>query len=377
MQPAPLQWLLSIYQIRRQPPPLRDLPLLLLKCAVGGLIIGPLLSLFFVVLNAGNPLQIFLKPVILLWSMASGVIWSMSFFVCCGLGTAWVRSLVCGYPPSIIGTVLVVYNTIASSFAGVTALLLTAWLGARLGGDTVHVRVPYLWQVLVVDGLIGGVLALVITAFVKLKLEVERAQAELAAKAIETARAQSLALQSQINPHFFFNTLNSISALVDEDPASAKSMIGRLAEMFRYTLGCTHTESVQLEQELQFVRDYLSIEQARFRQRLRVELPEPPLPTVRVPGLVLQPLVENAVKHGIARRIEGGTISIQVARRGESTRVSVRNTADDSARPGEAALYRQGHALENVRARLRLFTGRQDPLHMEWHEDWTEFSFEI
>lgn len=373
MQPAPLKWLLSIYQLRREPPRLRELPLLLVKCATGGLIIGPLLSVFFVTLSAGNPLQIFVKPEILAWSMASGVIWSLSFYVCCGLGTAWVRSLVSGYPASIIGTVLVVYNTIASSFAGVTALLISA----RIGGDTVKVPVPYLWRVLVIDGLIGGVLALVITAFVKLKLEVERAQAELAAKAIETARAQALALQSQINPHFFFNTLNSISALVDDDPASAKSMIGRLADMFRYTLGCTHTESVGLDQELQFVRDYLAIEQARFRQRLRVELPEAPLPNVRVPGLVLQPLVENAVKHGIARRIDGGTISIQVARHGDATRVSVRNTAEEYGHTDEANLYRRGHALENVRARLRLFTGRQDPLCIEWHADWTEFSFEI
>jgi LytS/YehU family sensor histidine kinase len=147
--------------------------------------------------------------------------------------------------------------------------------------------------------------------------------------------------------------------------------------MFRYTLGCSHMESVGLDQEMQFVRDYLSIEQSRFRKRLHVELPEGPLPDLRVPGLVLQPLVENAVKHGIARRIEGGTVSILIVKEGSGTRVSVRNTADDHEFAAGPNLYRAGHALENVRARLRLFTGRQDPLRIAQNTEWTEFSFEI
>ena len=92
---------------------------------------------------------------------------------------------------------------------------------------------------------------------------------------------------------------------------------------------------------------------------------------------MLQPRVENAVTPGIARRIEGGLISVRVAQGADRTRVSVRNTADDPD-PGEPErLYRHGHALEIVRARLRLFTGRQEPLSVAWNPEWTEFSFEI
>jgi two-component system LytT family sensor kinase len=259
--------------------------------------------------------------------------------------------------------------------ASSVAFAIAVTINTHMGGGLVHFEVPYFWQMLVIDGIIGGVLALVIGAFVKLKMQVQQTQSELSLKAIETARAQALALQSQINPHFFFNTLNSISALVDDDPDAAKQMIGRLADMFRYTLGCTHTEAVGLDQELQFVRDYLAIEQARFRRRLRVELPAGLMSDIRVPGLILQPLVENAVKHGIARSIEGGTISIEVERTDGGTRISVRNTSEHASEP--ASLYRTGHALENIRARLRLFTGLEDPLHIVWNAEFTEFSFVI
>jgi sensor histidine kinase YesM len=372
MNPAtPFQWLTSIFRLHRDPPLWREIPLLLLKCSIWGFLVGPFMAIFFMALSGKNPLLLFQSPAVLLWVACTGVVWALSFYILCGLGSRWVSSLIPGYPPSIVGTILVVYNTIASSLAFAVAIT----INSRLGGGVVHFEVPFFWQMLVIDGLIGGILALIISAFLKLKLQVERTQHELSRKAIETARAQALALQSQINPHFFFNTLNSISALVDDDPDAAKQMIGRLADMFRYTLGCTHNESVGLDQELQFVRDYLAIEQARFRRRLRVKLPIESVSDIRVPGLILQPLVENAVKHGIARSIEGGTVSIEVERVDGGTRISVRNTADHAAAP--ATLYKTGHALENIRARLRLFTGRQDPLQIVWNAEVTEFSFEI
>ena len=181
-----------------------------------------------------------------------------------------------------------------------------------------HIEVPFFWQVVAIDGAIAAVLSLVIGAFMRLKLQVQESQTklreqELAVRelAIAASQAQSRALQSQINPHFFFNTLNTISALIDDDPVAARQMIGRLADLFRYTLGCTNADAVTLGEEVQFVRDYLSIERARFRKRLRVDLPEGLLPDVRIPGLVLQPLVENAIKHGIAPLIDGGSVSVE------------------------------------------------------------------
>ena len=153
-------------------------------------------------------------------------------------------------------------------------------------------------------------------------------------------------------------------------------MIGRLADLFRYTLGCSHADAVTLGEEVQFVRDYLSIERARFRKRLQIELPEGQLPNVRIPGLVLQPLVENAIKHGIATLIDGGSVRVRVQPSSAGFRVSVRNTADEQALPELAAMFRPGHALEIVRARLRLFTGEAEPLQVNRGVDWVEFSFE-
>jgi hypothetical protein len=369
-----MRWVLSIFRLRCAPPPLREIPVLLLKCTAWGMISGPFFALVFAMMTNG-PVAAFplLAPMPLLLSMINGAVWALSFYIACGLGNSYLQRVIGGYPRAIGRPLAVIYNIAASSLAFVAAVTLTS----QIPGFKFEVPAPVFWRIVVIDGMIGGVLALVISAFVKLKMEVVRVQAQLRHNEVETARAQGRALQSQINPHFFFNTLNTISALVDDNPSDAKRMIGRLADMFRYTLGGTHTESVGIGQELQFVRDYLLIEQSRFRKRLRVELPEGPLPDIRVPGLVLQPLVENAVKHGIARRIEGGTVSVTIEKEGTVTRVSVRNSADEHGLIETASLYRAGHALENVRARLRIFTGVEDPLRLAQNSHWTEFSFKI
>jgi sensor histidine kinase YesM len=375
-----MRWLLSIFRIRREPPPLRELPLLFLKVVIFGTLYGPAVGVLFVLIF--NPASIKLfegGPMLFFWAPLEGIIWSVVFFALGSLGNAYLRPLLKGYPPSIIGTVHVVYNSIACSlgFAIVWGLL-------SHFPPPMRVESPYFWRIVLLDGILGGMLALVIGAFVKLKVQVENTQAALHEKEVvqsqlakETAQAQSLALQSQINPHFFFNTLNTISALIEIDPQAAQRTIGRLSDMFRYTLGCTHSGPVALEQEVQFVRDYLAIEQARFQRRLRVELPPGGLTDIAVPGLVLQPLVENAVKHGIAERLDGGTVSINVERNGRTARISVRNTSNGRGDFAEANLFRPGHALENVRARLRLFTGNPNPLRFRSDENWVEFSFDL
>jgi sensor histidine kinase YesM len=205
------------------------------------------------------------------WAPLEGIVWTLSFFIACGLGNAYLRPWLNGYPPSIIGTIHIVYNVIASSLAFAVA----GGIVTHLPGP-VRFEIPYFWRIVALDGVLGGILALVIGAFMKLRVQVEHTQVALHEREVqqselekETARAQSLALQSQISPHFFFNTLNTISALIEIDQKAAQRMIGRLSDMFRYTLGCTHSGPVALEQEVQFVRDYLAIEQARFQRRLR------------------------------------------------------------------------------------------------------------
>ena len=303
------------------------MPGILLRCIVWGVLTGPLWCLLFTaIFNPRAALPFLASPKAV--AMSSFLARVFHFL----LPVLRTRKLL----PYLLArrlfpghrrTVFIAYNALACPLAFASAALVIA----HLPETGVHIEIPYFWSVLIVEAAIGAVLAIVIGAFVKLRLEVERTQTE-------TAKAQALALQSQINPHFFFNTLNSISALVDGDPAAAKRMIGRLSDMFRYTLGCTHTESVTLDQELRFVRDYLEIERARFPQRLSVELPREPLPAIQVPGLVLQPLVENAVKHGIAPLLEGGVVSIRVTQGGGTARISVRNTAAENG-PIEPASF--------------------------------------
>jgi hypothetical protein len=364
-----MRWIFSVFRLRSRPPAWRELPTELLKALIFGLATGPLFAAFFLAIARPAVLAAAFSSVHnVAWMMIQGAVYSLCFYVACGLGNSFLRGRLEGYPNPIVTTVFAVYNAIACCMAFAVAVEVIALLP---GGARLHV--PKLSQIILIDGTLGALLALVCGAFIKLKREVERAQTAL----LDMARAQAHALQSQINPHFFFNTLNTISALVPVDPAAAQRTIGQLAGMFRYTLNSAGSESVDLAEEMQFVRDYLAIEQARFARRLTVQLPEGPWPGFRIPGLALQPLVENAVKHGIARLVEGGTVAVEVRREGERARVLVRNTADSESELSEERLFRTGHALENVRARLRLFTGEPEPLRVRRSGEWVECSFEL
>ena len=171
----------------------------------------------------------------------------------------------------------------------------------------------------------------------------------------EAARAELAALQARINPHFFFNTLNTISSLLDEDPREAEEIVQTLAELFRYTFKVADSGPVKLREELDFTRNYLTIEQARFEERLRVEWQlEPEALEVPVPGLIVQPLVENAVGHGIAPRAEGGMLRISASVEDGRLHVEVRDDGVglDGA-PG--SMIQDGHGLGNIAQRLEAF----------------------
>ena len=179
--------------------------------------------------------------------------------------------------------------------------------------------------------------------------EKERVEQELRTLATQ---AELRALKAQIMPHFFFNALNTIAALIHTDPVLAEASVERLAEMFRYVLTGSEREQVPLEEELAFVDDYLEIEQARFGERLRVTREvDLRVSSIPVPSLILQPLVENAVKHGHG---DDGHINLDILV--ESVDQGVRITVADRG-PGMPAGYRigrgLGHGLRNVDERLR------------------------
>jgi two-component system, LytTR family, sensor kinase len=179
-----------------------------------------------------------------------------------------------------------------------------------------------------------------------------RQQMEAAQLSEQLAKAQLSALRQQIEPHFLFNTLNTIAGLVREGRGeNAVDMIAGLSELLRRTLQSSDRQEVALGEELEIVEKYLEIEKARFAERLqvRVEVAEE-LRGARVPSLILQPVVENAVKHGIAKRVQGGTIGISAARANGTLELCVKNDG-----PGFSvgwAKGRQGIGLENVRERL-------------------------
>jgi len=172
--------------------------------------------------------------------------------------------------------------------------------------------------------------------------------------AIQARDAELRALKAQVNPHFLFNSLNSIAALAVSDPPQAREMCIRLSDFLRRTLGLGEKESISWEEELQLVRTYLDIERIRFGARLRVEMHvDGACGQCQVPPLLLQPLVENAVKHGIATMVEGGTIRVRSRLEEGLLQVCVENGYDADA----PAPRRQGLGLRNVRNRLETSFG--------------------
>ncbi|MFI5355789.1 MAG: sensor histidine kinase [Opitutales bacterium] len=191
--------------------------------------------------------------------------------------------------------------------------------------------------------------------------ELERAQLAAAVK-----EAELRALKSQVNPHFIFNALNSLRALIDEDPTRARQAVTQLANLLRYSLQSGHLETVPFEEELAIVNDYLALEQVRHEERLRLRLDvEPETHQLAVPPMLLQTLVENAVKYGIAGRPEGGEIAI-VARCGPDglwLQVFNPGTLDRPGhQPSEHGQSSTGVGLRNAAERLRLLFGEKAAL---------------
>ena len=178
-----------------------------------------------------------------------------------------------------------------------------------------------------------------------------------AAEARTLAREAELqALRIQINPHFLFNCLHSISALATIDGARARDMCIRLADFLRNSLRLGECESIPLKEELALARNYLEVEQVRFGSRLTVEERiEPGCEDCAVPPLLLQPLVENAVKHGVAGLVEGGAIRLEARRRGDGVAILLENAFDAESAAGRSL----GLGLRNVRRRLTARYGEE------------------
>ena len=191
------------------------------------------------------------------------------------------------------------------------------------------------------------------------------------------ARAELQALQSQIHPHFLFNALNTLYGIIPRQAASARATLLNLGDILRYVLR-PGTPYIALEEELRIVQAYLAIEALRLGSKLTVEMDiDTGVHGVQVPALSVEPLAENAVKHGIAPLTEGGTIRVEAKARGEEVRISVLDSGagfDAGAAPTADDTH-LGLGLDNVRRRLELCYGREVTLEIGRERGWTSVGF--
>ena len=295
------------------------------------------------------------------WAAALAFAVPMQVFYCFIVLSAW---WVCRRHP------------IGSEAGGVSGKAVASQVTAALQASAVWVGLAAFWAVALERWLYGGLtraaiyrdlgvlfvagvplyLLSAIGHYLVLAFEASHAAERRVLEAQVTAREAELrALRAQLNPHFLFNSLNSINSLVGADPEGARRMCEGLGDFLRRTLSLGAREAVTLSEELALVDRYLAIEQVRFGERLQIDRAiDPAAAHCRVPPLLLQPLVENAVKHGVSDLIEGGTIRIEARLEAGRLLIAIENPVDEdgSSRRGE------GVGLENVRRRLGVLGGR-------------------
>lgn len=208
----------------------------------------------------------------------------------------------------------------------------------------------------------------------------QKEEQEKSELAIKNREMQISLLKSQINPHFLFNTLNSISTLVHSSKEQARKLITQLSDVFRYALDAHGEQMVPLQKEIEFLENYVRIQQVRFGERLHFERDiDPTCLNTRVPPMILQPLVENSIKYGIGPKPEGGTISLTVRRSGSIIFFEVRDnglgTAAKQVIDGRSS--GAGIGMSNTDMRLKSYFGAQSKLRVRASEKGYSVSFYI
>ncbi|MCU6434382.1 histidine kinase [Undibacterium sp. Jales W-56] len=208
----------------------------------------------------------------------------------------------------------------------------------------------------------------VLIAFENVRLADRRA----AESRVQARDAELQVLRTQINPHFLFNSLNSISALTSIDPAAARSMTLELAQFFRQTLASSEKERIPLAEEIRLCEHFLAIEKIRFGHKLQSDIQiADTAQTALLPPMLLQPCIENAIKHGIRDLTEGGTIVVRALSRGDWLHITIQNPIDPA--PGDTV--GNGHGLKNSRLRLQSMYG--DKARISWTRSSDTFLVEI
>jgi len=252
------------------------------------------------------------------------------------------------------------------------ALLLVLFLVGGLIGTELGIGVELLtlgykvsakdqFRLLAMNLVLAALFGTIAVIYYTLRARVERMAAELKEKELNEERlnrtrmeAELKALQAKINPHFLFNTLNTIASLISENPKAAESTVEKLSELFRYTLKSAEKSTVTITEELDIVRTYLEIEKVRFGERLSYAITcEESVKDLTIPALIIQPLVENSIKHGIASEIHGGMITVSATRNDGNCLISVVDNGRGLDGPGNS----EGFGLKSIQERLLLRYG--------------------
>jgi two-component system, LytTR family, sensor histidine kinase AlgZ len=249
--------------------------------------------------------------------------------------------------------VLLALAAIGTAITGVIFMLI-GWVPVGLYGQFYLANLP-------IATLMTLLIGTALTIYETMREHLANATLDLRTKELERERALKLAtearlssLESRLHPHFLFNTLNSISSLIPEDPERAEKLVGQMAALLRFSLDSTRNGVVPLERELKIVNDYLEIEKARLGERLKYDVTVThDLDSLAVPPLAIQTLVENSIKHVIAPNRGGGWLAVSVERSNGTVNLAVRDSG-----PGFDPLQSPaGHGIDNLRSRLTALYG--------------------
>jgi len=254
-------------------------------------------------------------------------------------------------------------SAVAESWSTVLQMLFNPWNNRRWPTFLDTWTTTLTFQVLTF--LIVYALILTVTYLVDARDSMARQITETARLNEELSKAQLAALRRQIEPHFMYNALNSIAGLVrDQRHDAAVSMIVGLSEFLRRSAEDSHRSQVALREEVEYLQRYLDIQKVRFGERLQVSVDIPAeLLGAQVPNLLLQPLVENAIKHGISKRVAGGNVRVAGACNNGNLHLSVYN--DGPSLPADWEATSTGVGLANLRTRLRILHGRESELQLK------------
>lgn len=221
-----------------------------------------------------------------------------------------------------------------------------------------------IWIRVIIGIIFSAIINLLFYNFSLIKHNQQAAQRESQLKEL-VQRTELQALKNQLNPHFIYNSLNSISSLTLTSPDKAREMIIRLSDFLRYALKQDAMQMTSLQKELENIDSYLQIEKVRFGEKLTYKLDtNPAFKNISIPVMILQPLFENAVKHGVQKRTESTRIDFDVSGQGNDITLSVSNFFDSNT----DRFSQEGVGLENIRNRLRLIYGNGQLLAIKAHE---------